>query len=150
MAMIDFAFEDRRRVAELYLSYREAGGSARISGYGSFTMVIAQFSHFWESAITAYLSTSAADVKAHSLDRIAELLNPPLRALRTSTRSSTQSHLFGERLAAGGGAGNYEVGPRPRSGRPVIGALEPTPHHAGVMCQATGTEIPIPPRVSAP
>ena len=79
MVMIDFAFGDRRRVAELYLSYLEAGGSARISDYGSFTMVIAQFSHFWDSAITAYLSTSAADVKAHSLDRIAELLNPPLR-----------------------------------------------------------------------
>jgi Ser/Thr protein kinase RdoA (MazF antagonist) len=79
MVMIDFAFGDRRRVAELYLSYVEAGGSARISGYGSFTMVIAQFSHFWELAITAYLSTSAADVKTHSLDRIAELLNPPLR-----------------------------------------------------------------------
>jgi Ser/Thr protein kinase RdoA (MazF antagonist) len=79
MAMIDFAFGDRRRVAELHLSYIEAGGSARISGYGSFAMVIAQFSHFWESAIAAYLSTSAADVKAHSLDRIAELLNPPLR-----------------------------------------------------------------------
>jgi hypothetical protein len=42
-------------------------------------MVIAQLGRFWESAITAYLSTSAADVKAHSLDRIAELLNPPLR-----------------------------------------------------------------------
>jgi Ser/Thr protein kinase RdoA (MazF antagonist) len=79
MAMIDFAFGDRRRVAELYLSYMEAGGSARISGYGSFTMVIAQFGHFWESAITGYLSTNAGDVKAHSLDRIAELLNPPLR-----------------------------------------------------------------------
>jgi thiamine kinase-like enzyme len=79
MILIDFGFGDRRRIAELYLSYLEAGGSARISGYGSFTMVIAQFSHFWESAITAYLSTGAADVKAHSLDRIAELLNPPLR-----------------------------------------------------------------------
>jgi len=27
-------------------------------------MVIAQFSHFWESAITAYLSTNAAEDKA--------------------------------------------------------------------------------------
>jgi hypothetical protein len=42
-------------------------------------MVIAQFNHFWESAITTYLSTSTAEIKAHSLDRIAELLNPPLR-----------------------------------------------------------------------
>jgi thiamine kinase-like enzyme len=79
MAMIDFAFDDQQRIAELYLSYVEAGGPARINGYGSFTMVIAQFGHFWESAITAYLSANAPEAKAHSLDRIAELLNPPLR-----------------------------------------------------------------------
>jgi hypothetical protein len=42
-------------------------------------MVIAQFGHFWESAIARYLSTDAVEDKAHSLDRIAELLNPPLR-----------------------------------------------------------------------
>ena len=79
MAMIDFAYGDQRRIAELYRSYLEAGGPTRISGYGSFTMVIAQFSHFWESAITVYLSTAAEEDKAHSLDRIAELLNPSLR-----------------------------------------------------------------------
>ena len=79
MAMIDFAFGDQRRAAELYLSYVEAGGPGRVSGYGAFTMVIAQFSHFWESAITAYVATNAAEAKAHSLDRIAELLSPPLR-----------------------------------------------------------------------
>jgi hypothetical protein len=61
------------------MSYIAAGGAGGVTGYGSFTMVIAQFSHFWESAITAYLSTNAAEVKAHSLDRIAELLNPSLR-----------------------------------------------------------------------
>jgi hypothetical protein len=61
------------------MSYTAAGGAGGVTGYGSFTMVIAQFSHFWESAITAYLSTNAAEVKAHSLDRIAELLNLSLR-----------------------------------------------------------------------
>ena len=55
-------------------------GAGRVSGYGSFTLVIAQFGNFWESAITAYLATNAAaEDKARSLDRIAELLNPPLR-----------------------------------------------------------------------
>jgi len=78
MAMIDFGLGDQRRIAKLYLSYLHAGGPARISGFGSFTMVIAQFGHFWESAVTAYLATGAEE-KAHSLDRIAELLNPPLR-----------------------------------------------------------------------
>ena len=49
MAMIDFGLGDQRRIAELYLAY-DGGGPARISGFGSFTMVIAQFGHFWESA----------------------------------------------------------------------------------------------------
>jgi len=79
MAMIDFAFGDQRRLAKLYLCYVEAVGPGRVTAYGSFTMVIAQFSHFWESAIITYLSTGAAEIKAHNLDRIAELLNPPLR-----------------------------------------------------------------------
>jgi thiamine kinase-like enzyme len=40
MVMIDFAFGDQCRIAELYLSYLETGGPARVSGYSSFTMVI--------------------------------------------------------------------------------------------------------------
>ena len=79
MTMIDYAFGDQHRIAELYLSYLEAGGPARVRGYGSFTMAIAQFGHFWESAITAYLSTNVTEDKAHNLDRIAELLSPQLR-----------------------------------------------------------------------
>jgi Ser/Thr protein kinase RdoA (MazF antagonist) len=82
MAMIDFASGDHRRSMELYASYVAAGGPARVSGYGSFTMVIAQFGHFWEAAITAYLATDALEDKAHNLDRIAELLNPPLRVVQ--------------------------------------------------------------------
>jgi Ser/Thr protein kinase RdoA (MazF antagonist) len=82
MAMIDFASGDHRRSMELYASYVAAGGPARVSGYGSFTMVIAQFGHFWEAAITAYLATDALEDRAHNLDRIAELLNPPLRVVQ--------------------------------------------------------------------
>jgi Ser/Thr protein kinase RdoA (MazF antagonist) len=80
MAMIDFAWSDQQRVAQLYSSYREAGGSGRVSGYGAFTMVIAQFGHFWELAITNYLAANVSEDKAHNLDRIAELLKEPLRA----------------------------------------------------------------------
>jgi aminoglycoside phosphotransferase (APT) family kinase protein len=79
MAMIDFAFHDQQRITKLYQSYQESGGPARVSGYGAFTMVIAQFGHFWEVAITTYLAATAVEVKAHSLDRIAELLDEPLR-----------------------------------------------------------------------
>ena len=82
MAMIDFASGDHRRSVELYESYVAAGGPARVSGYGSFTMAIAQFGHFWEAAITAYLSTDTLEYRAHNLDRIAELLNPPLRVVQ--------------------------------------------------------------------
>jgi hypothetical protein len=79
MAMIDFAFHDQHRIARLSQSYLEAGGFARVSGYGAFTMVIAQFGHFWESAITTYVGAHGAEDRAHSLDRIAELLEEPLR-----------------------------------------------------------------------
>ena len=82
MAMIDFASGDHRRSIELYESYVAAGGPGRVSGYGSFTMAIAQFGHFWEAAITAYLSTDTLEYRAHNLDRIAELLNPPLRVVQ--------------------------------------------------------------------
>ena len=82
MAMIDFASGDHRRSIELYASYVAAGGPARVSGYGSFTMVIAQFGHFWEAAITAYLSADALEDKVHNLDRIAELLDPPWRVVQ--------------------------------------------------------------------
>jgi Ser/Thr protein kinase RdoA (MazF antagonist) len=93
MAMIDFGLLDQHRIAELYLSYREAGGPARISGFGSFTMVIAQFGHFWESAILGYLSTDAVESKVHSLDRIAELLNPPLRVTHLEEMLDTTARL---------------------------------------------------------
>jgi Ser/Thr protein kinase RdoA (MazF antagonist) len=79
MAMIDFGFGDQRRIAELYLAYLDAGGPARINGFGAFTMVIAQFGHFWELAITNYLAANVSEDKAHNLDRIAELLKEPLR-----------------------------------------------------------------------
>jgi aminoglycoside phosphotransferase (APT) family kinase protein len=79
MAMIDFGLSDQGRVADLYQAYIDAGGSARVNGYGAFTMVIAQFSHFWESAILGYISTDDVESRSHNLDRIAELLDPPLR-----------------------------------------------------------------------
>jgi Ser/Thr protein kinase RdoA (MazF antagonist) len=80
MVLLDFGTPDLGRAAALYLSYLDAGGPARVTGYGSFTMVIAQFGHFWESAVRAYVSPNATGGdKAHSLDRVAELLTTPLR-----------------------------------------------------------------------
>ncbi len=80
MFLVDFGAGDQRRVAELYRAYLDAGGPARIRGRGSFTMVIAQFGHFWESAIDRYLSpASAADEKSRSLSRLAVLIDSPFR-----------------------------------------------------------------------
>ncbi|HKH54583.1 MAG TPA: aminoglycoside phosphotransferase family protein [Propionibacteriaceae bacterium] len=80
MVLLDFGVGDPLRVAELYRSYGDAGGPARIRGLEAFTMVIAQFGHFWEAAVEHYLRPDAADEdRAHSLERIADLLTMPLR-----------------------------------------------------------------------
>jgi Ser/Thr protein kinase RdoA (MazF antagonist) len=83
MALVDFGGGDRRRVAALYRAYLDNGGPGRLTGPGSFTMVIAQFGHFWESAVGMYASPNATgEERAHSIDRIAELLSLPLRPHR--------------------------------------------------------------------
>lgn len=80
MALFEFGGGDRGRTADLYRSYRDAGGPARVDRYGSFSMVIAQFGHFWESAVTSFSAPGATEEeKARSLDRIAESLQTPLR-----------------------------------------------------------------------
>ena len=80
MALLDFCFGDQGRAVALYAAYRENGGPARLRHRGDFTMVIAQFGHFWEMAIESYLAADAtADDKSHSIERIAELTSMPLR-----------------------------------------------------------------------
>ena len=80
MSLFDFSTGDPSRTADIYRSYLDAGGPGRVDRYGSFSMVIAQFGHFWESAISSYSAPGAReDEKARSLDRVAELLATPLR-----------------------------------------------------------------------
>ncbi|MCW2805534.1 MAG: aminoglycoside phosphotransferase [Propionibacteriaceae bacterium] len=80
MVLFDFAGEDVVRMRDLLGSYVDSGGPARLRGRGAFTMVIAQFGHFWESAVAAYLSPNAsADLRAHSIERANMLLSQPLR-----------------------------------------------------------------------
>lgn len=80
MSLFDFGQGDQRRVALLYEVYLECGGPGRITGRGSFTMVIAQFGHFWESAVVSYLAAEpASEDRSRSLARVAELLRTPLR-----------------------------------------------------------------------
>lgn len=79
MVIMDFGRGDPHRMATLYAAYRDAGGPARVTCRADFTMVIAQFGHFWESAVTGYLRATDEAGRAHELARIAELLDPPLR-----------------------------------------------------------------------
>jgi len=80
MSLIDFCFGDLARVAALYAAYLEAGGPGRITGPGSFSMVIAQFGHFWEAAVAGYVAPAASvDAQQRSLERIAELQGTSLQ-----------------------------------------------------------------------
>jgi len=80
MVVFSFGGGDATRARNLYETYRDAGGSGRLSQPGDFTMVIAQFGHFWEQAVAAYVAPGATDdVKAHSIGRIDEAMSPPLR-----------------------------------------------------------------------
>ncbi len=80
MALLDFCYDDHGRTTTLYAAYLDAGGPARLLRRGDFTMVIAQFGHFWQKDVEAYLAPDASEAtKAHSLGRIAEALASPLR-----------------------------------------------------------------------
>jgi aminoglycoside phosphotransferase (APT) family kinase protein len=80
MALIDFCWEDPRRTVAFYAAYCAAEGPARLTRKSDFTMAIAQFGHFWEMAVEAYLAPDAsAEEKSHSLGRIDPLVAAPLR-----------------------------------------------------------------------
>jgi Ser/Thr protein kinase RdoA (MazF antagonist) len=101
MALVDFGGDDQSRIAALYGAYLDNGGPGRVSGPGAFTMVIAQFGHFWESAVRTYAAPQATDEQqAHSVDRVAELLDRPLRPHHIEEMLDTLSG-----TAASGGSG---------------------------------------------
>jgi Ser/Thr protein kinase RdoA (MazF antagonist) len=80
MVLLDFAWGDPARMRALVDAYVDAGGPARLAGRGTFTMVIAQFGHFWESAVAEYTAPDAtADARTHSIGRVEPLLRQPLR-----------------------------------------------------------------------
>jgi Ser/Thr protein kinase RdoA (MazF antagonist) len=80
MVLLDFWGGDGDRAASLYGSYLAAGGPGRVRGRASFTMVIAQFGHFWENAVRDYVAPGAtAATQEHSIERITEALQMSLR-----------------------------------------------------------------------
>jgi Ser/Thr protein kinase RdoA (MazF antagonist) len=80
MVLFSFGSGDGIRTAELYAAYRAAGGPGRLTRREDFTMVIAQFGHFWEQSVAAYVAPGASEeIRNHSLGRIDEGLSTPLR-----------------------------------------------------------------------
>ena len=61
MALIDFCYVDQQRTATFYAAYLDAGGPGRLVRREDFTMVIAQFGHFWEKDVQTYLVPDASD-----------------------------------------------------------------------------------------
>jgi Ser/Thr protein kinase RdoA (MazF antagonist) len=55
MVLWEFSADDPARARALYDSYLAANGPGRVEGVEDFTMAIAQFGHFWEAAIMAWL-----------------------------------------------------------------------------------------------
>jgi Ser/Thr protein kinase RdoA (MazF antagonist) len=78
--LYEFGGRQPDRIRALYQAYRASGGPARLERPGQLTMLIAQFGHFWGAAATDWLDpeSTAAD-RAHQQDRVAELVDPPLR-----------------------------------------------------------------------
>jgi hypothetical protein len=80
MVLLDFAWGDPLRMRSLFGAYVDAGGPGRLHGRGAFTMVIAQFGHFWESAVLVHTAAEATEeARSRSLERIRLLLGQPLR-----------------------------------------------------------------------
>lgn len=74
MVLFEFGYESEPRARALYDAYLDAGGPGRLAGLGSFTMLIAQFGHFYEMAVGPWLDqNAAADDVAWALDRLDEL-----------------------------------------------------------------------------
>jgi Ser/Thr protein kinase RdoA (MazF antagonist) len=66
MPLFDFCQRDPGRARALYRAYLDAGGPARFTGRGDFTMVLAQFGHFAITAGEWWLETTNDD---HDDDR---------------------------------------------------------------------------------
>ena len=63
LAMVawEFGLDDAGRIRALLDAYVEAGGPGRVTAPGDFTMVIAQFGHFYEMAAAPFIDPTATD-----------------------------------------------------------------------------------------
>lgn len=73
VVLTEFAAGDPARSRALWESYRDAGGTGRLRSRGSFTMVIAQFGHFFESSALTWLNpASSEEDRRRAVDRFDE------------------------------------------------------------------------------
>ena len=79
MVVWEFGLDDAGRIGAFLDAYVEAGGPGRVTAPGDFTMVIAQFGHFYEMAVAPFLDLTATDAdRAHGVERFEEFDSRPL------------------------------------------------------------------------
>jgi Ser/Thr protein kinase RdoA (MazF antagonist) len=79
VVVFDFTVGNPQRSRRLHDAYVDAGGPGRLSGRGAFSMLIAQFGHFFESAAREWLDPeSSEDDREHANSRFDELFATPL------------------------------------------------------------------------
>lgn len=83
VVLYEFGYGNPSRLAALYSAYRECGGPARLDSRGGFTMVIAQFGHFFEKVARAWLDPGVSDERrTRSVTQFSELMTRPLTVER--------------------------------------------------------------------
>jgi Ser/Thr protein kinase RdoA (MazF antagonist) len=79
VVMFDFTLGNPQRSRQLHDAYVDAGGPGRLSDRGAFSMLIAQFGHFYEAAAREWLdSESSEEDRKHAISRFDELFATPL------------------------------------------------------------------------
>ena len=78
-AVFEYGYPDDERCRALIEAYRAAGGPGRVESAGSFSMLIAQFGHFYELAVARWLDPQATPDDAARADAsLDELSSKPL------------------------------------------------------------------------
>ena len=79
MVIFDFTVGNPERTRHLYGAYQQSGGQGCLDGPGVFSMLIAQFGHFYESAAREWLDPqSSHEDRGHAIARFDELFRTPL------------------------------------------------------------------------
>ena len=79
VVVFDFTMGSPERSRRFHDAYIDAGGPGRLSGRGDFSMLIAQFGHFYESAAREWLEPdSSEEDQKHAIGRFDELFTKPL------------------------------------------------------------------------